>query len=527
MTKMTPSRRTIAIAALVVAHLSGHVGLAGTYYVNDLSFSELGSVCTAGGNDANDGLSTSTPMRHIQALLDKYPNIGTGDTLWADPGTYVENITIGSSHSGLALQGAGADVTVINGNASGSCICLDGFAGGVVTGFTIQNGSAMGGAGIACRNGSSPVIADNYITSNSNQWEWGGGIYAEEGSSPTILDNTITANFAPEGGGVYCASSTVVDNNTISGNSAGRGAGIFCAWGQPVVTGNIVSGNEASVYGGGVYCATGSDASIVNNAIRGNASVGNDGGGVYCFESGASLINNTIVGNSASTHYGGGICCWSHGENALVANCIFWGNTAASGPQVALKVFQEMTVEYCDVEGGQAGVYRDPDCVLTCGTGNLDTDPLFSDPGYWDGDTWVEGDHHLKSQAGRYDPALQDWVLDDVTSPCIDTGDPASYYFNEPEPNGDRINMGAYGNTAEASKSFVPPVGIEHGTASAGSNWTTVNLTEPFTDPIVVAGPATNGGWAQRHAYFLPGQVPGMGLPGRVALRRADTLAGG
>jgi hypothetical protein len=45
--------------------------------------------------------------------------------------------------------------------------------------------------------------------------------------------------------------------------------------------------------------------------------------------------------------------------------------------------------------------------------------------------------------------------LDDVTSPCIDAGDPNSPVGDEPEPNGDRINMGAYGGTTEASKSYI------------------------------------------------------------------------
>ena len=44
-------------------------------------------------------------------------------------------------------------------------------------------------------------------------------------------------------------------------------------------------------------------------------------------------------------------------------------------------------------------------------------------------------------------------MTDDVTSPCIDAGNPASDYSNEPQPNFARINMGAYGNTLEASKS--------------------------------------------------------------------------
>ena len=43
------------------------------------------------------------------------------------------------------------------------------------------------------------------------------------------------------------------------------------------------------------------------------------------------------------------------------------------------------------------------------------------------------------------------WVQDDVNSPCIDAGDPNSAWSNEPSPNGGRINMGAYGNTLEAS----------------------------------------------------------------------------
>lgn len=40
---------------------------------------------------------------------------------------------------------------------------------------------------------------------------------------------------------------------------------------------------------------------------------------------------------------------------------------------------------------------------------------------------------------------------DDVMSPCIDAGDPASDYSNEPAYNGGRINMGRYGNTSTAS----------------------------------------------------------------------------
>jgi len=60
------------------------------------------------------------------------------------------------------------------------------------------------------------------------------------------------------------------------------------------------------------------------------------------------------------------------------------------------------------------------------GQGNLAFSPCFVDV--------PNQDFHLRS-----------W------SPCIDAGDPASPFANEPEPNGGRVNLGAYGNTPEAA----------------------------------------------------------------------------
>jgi len=134
-------------------------------------------------------------------------------------------------------------------------------------------------------------------------------------------------------------------------------------------------------------------------------------------------------------------------------NCIFWGN---DGP-VGMIDWEYVKVPFSLVQGGWLGVAYIPN------TGIIDVDPLFARPGYWDpngtpddpyDDIWVDGDYHLKSQAGRWDPVSQAWVKDDVTSPCIDAGDPNSPIGLEPFPNGGRINMGAYGGTAEASKSY-------------------------------------------------------------------------
>ena len=60
-------------------------------------------------------------------------------------------------------------------------------------------------------------------------------------------------------------------------------------------------------------------------------------------------------------------------------------------------------------------------------------------------------DYHLKSTVGRWNGKT--WVKDTVYSPCIDAGYPSSSYSSEPKPNGSRINIGRYGNTAYASKS--------------------------------------------------------------------------
>jgi len=105
---------------------------------------------------------------------------------------------------------------------------------------------------------------------------------------------------------------------------------------------------------------------------------------------------------------------------------------------------------YSNVEPGKTDIHKDP---------------FFAVEGYWAGEVWVEGDYHLMSSAGRWDPNNQTWVPDDISSPCIDAGDPKYDVGSEPNPNGARVNMGRYGGTTEASKSpsgIVEPVCLRH-----------------------------------------------------------------
>ncbi|UCG58584.1 MAG: hypothetical protein JSU70_03545 [Phycisphaerales bacterium] len=131
-----------------------------------------------------------------------------------------------------------------------------------------------------------------------------------------------------------------------------------------------------------------------------------------------------------------------------LVSSILWGNTAGTGigDEIYLEQYPTVfSITYSNVAGGQAGVKVDGG-GLNWGAGNIDTDPCFPDPS--------GGDFHLKSEAGCWNPNGQSWVQDDVTSPCIDAGDPMSPIGSEPFPSGGFVNMYAYGCMLEASKSY-------------------------------------------------------------------------
>jgi hypothetical protein len=118
-----------------------------------------------------------------------------------------------------------------------------------------------------------------------------------------------------------------------------------------------------------------------------------------------------------------------------LTNCILWGD---SPEEISGEWTAWVTVNHSCIQGGWSG------------DNNIDTDPCFVDTDIG------SADFHLKSQAGRWDPANQVWVNDDVvTSPCIDTGDPNSDWTAELWPHGKHINMGAFGGTPEASMSLL------------------------------------------------------------------------
>jgi predicted outer membrane repeat protein len=357
---------------------------------------------------------------------------------------FIEN----SAHGGSGMRNEQSSPTVTNctfsGNLSsgnGGGMANDNNSNPTVTNCTFINNIGYFGAGM--RNWkSSPTITNCKFIGNTA--ESGGGMFNSEGSSPIVMNCTFSGNsalgphnFGGQGGGIlnyyYC--SPTFTNSTFSSNSANCGGGIYSWFYNTLkVTNCTFTGNSAGLYGGGIY--NDSNSTLTNCTFTGN-SVGLDGGGMY-------------------NYYG----------TSMVNNCILWGNYAHNhGPQVAIGLSYEqytVNISYSSVQGGQAQVY-DPCEVIVWEAGNIDADPCFADLGCWDpngtpadanDDFFVTGDYHLKSEGGRYDPTTQSWIYDDVTSPCIDAGNPIFPIGLEPFPNGGIINMGAYGGTTEASKSY-------------------------------------------------------------------------
>jgi parallel beta-helix repeat protein len=496
------------ISALVALCLVAGTSFGATYYV-----ATTGSDATGTGTQANPfatiqkGVDTAATGDVVEVEPGTYvENIG------------IENkrITLMSSEP---YDAAVVAATVIDANRNGLpaiAFLGAGCNGAVLTGFTITNAESLIG-GVAIAN-CSPVITRNVITGNASTWAeqytGGGGILCVAGS-PEISWNTISNNTADQmGGGIACIGSkrVTISNCTFEGNSAGWGGGgvsflvsngsisdctfdsnstvnweggaILAQWGSHVdisdctiadnsadggggisfieelagapsgtVRNCIISGNFTHLPGigggGGIHCMETRRVKIINCLIAGNTA--NDGGGgILADGSGQLLVSNcTIVQNSNDTDPGGGVMVeWGH--RAVLQNNIIWDNSCALGAQVGVSNCSTAFL-YNDIEGGRPGFYVD-NAKIAWQKGNIDSDPLFADLGT-DGD----GDYHLKSLVGRWDPAADGgdgaWVADDVHSPCIDAGNKATKYALEPAPNGKRVNMGVYGGTAEASKS--------------------------------------------------------------------------
>jgi predicted outer membrane repeat protein len=454
--------------------------------------------------------------RTLDPNMDIQTAIGTsrnGDTLILRPGVYVVRQAIVFMGKGITLTSqepndpamVAATVITSQGDSSGSRIfefTQEEDPNTVIRGLTIQGGKAplelidanepelAAGGAVLCYH-ASPTIRQCVF--EDNKAEKGGAIYAVSSHlvveacsftgnsadglfdsaggaiylnrSPALIlnclfENNTTSPVVPDdpaqagtGGGAICCTAgsdaSISDCTLKTNRSADDGGAICCHGSSPVVAGCDISQNYAGDAGGGVYCSYGSEPTIEHCILAGNAAYTYGGGLFHRDADGLSVVNCTFVGNRAPI--GGGVRISLNSHGGLLINSILWANEASNGPSIAVYPNSSPVVAYCDVAGGFAG-----DNVLN-------VDPLFALSGYWDpngtpqdpsDDVWIDGDYHLQSATGRWDPVAQSWVADEQTSLCIDQGDPKSAWEAETWPHGGRINLGAFGGTWQASHSL-------------------------------------------------------------------------
>ena len=315
----------------------------------------------------------------------------------------------------------------IPGNGGGFCNCSN-----QIINCIIQNNTATNkGGGLYNCNG---ILSGCTIKNNTTTSDSGGGLANCMGS---VVDCDIIGNTSPlwhAGGAIDC---NLFKNCIISGNSArGYGGGLYNC---KKVSNCKISGNSSEIYPGAGL----SDCNSVTNCIISGNTAGGSGAGLYdCNE----VVNCTIVGNYSQQKAS---AIYFKGNYGIIDNTIIWDNMAAEGGQVLVECIEpntalyNLSIDYSDIQNGPNSVIVGTGAVLRWEPNNLDTYPLFKQPGSWNNTThkWNEGDYHLLAN-----------------SVCIDAGDPNRNYADQNDIDGDPRLIGQYVDIgADEAPIYVPP----------------------------------------------------------------------
>ena len=262
-------------------------------------------------------------------------------------------------------------------------------------------------------------------------------VSSEDPDDPAVVAATIIDG---DGRAVTFANGETADCVLTGFTITGAGRGVYGTNNAfPIIDKCVITGN----IGAGIELYSGGNPTLTNCTIIANGGSGMEmrplKAGRYTYYNSPVLTNCIVAANNGhgllrgiptitNCTIAGNLKSGIQDSFSTVTNSIVYFN-GNGGAQI---VNSTGTVTYSDIQGSYEG------------TGNIDADPLFADT--------AGSDYHLKSQAGRWYPGSEAWVTDDVTSPCIDAGDPATAIGLEPDPNGGAINMGAYGGTIQASK---------------------------------------------------------------------------
>ena len=459
-------------------------------------------------SDAAGGGTGDTWFNAFTSLADAMDAVNNPNTneIWVAAATYddvtvniTEDVNVYGGFDGTetvrTARDPDANETAVSGAAERRCFYI---TGGTVLldGLLITNGysryqpiSADYGSGIYGNGFTSLTLNDCRIERcyTDDATSYGQGMYVNGGS--VMLTNTwIGRNGGNDHGhrgmGIYANNTalTVVDciftnnGNAFYSMRASGGGAMYVNGGTLGVTNTLFVNNRhgnsgdtsISLGGGAALLAGGVNYSFLNCIFRGNSvlrsTVGLSYGGTFSLQGSTTtgVVENCTIVDSTADKYGGAI--WAHDAKMTLKNCILWTNTTTdSGYDIATDNAY-VDVSYCNLSGDKdsATYLFQQSGTIQKGDGLQWTDPRFASD---------YDDVHLKSTAGRWDPTALggagDWVIDAESSACIDKG--TGTYGNEPAPNGDIRNLGAYGNTWQASKSASTPApvvtNIGHGVA--------------------------------------------------------------
>jgi len=167
--------------------------------------------------------------------------------------------------------------------------------------------------------------------------------------------------------------------------------------------------------------------------------------------SGTLAGNNSVVENNTIYDNGGG--CYgllnTNGSALTLRNNIF---SRITGHRYAIG---------CSGVGGSSGgiAYNSVmfdnanDVESTCGPGGWALSTSYAGNPYFVDPSATPPDLHVESTTGSRRNGTSMWKRDTHCSIAIDKAAATDAFDREPSPNGSRRNLGAYGNTSEASKS--------------------------------------------------------------------------
>ncbi len=287
-----------------------------------------------------DTLDVPGEFPSIQAAVDA---AASGDTVLVAPGTYDEHVVVDGKTVHL-LSAAGAGVTTIRSQLTGRPVTFQGGAGGTLEGFTLTEGRAGKGGGLACLAGAAVLVRFNTIADCESDFD-GGGVFALD-AAVTLEKNVVELNRSlfGHGAGIYLEGDdpVVLSGNTVRDNVCVsievRGGGIYCDAPGAELVGNTVERNDS--YEGGGAALLGDDAVLLDNTWAENEAL-LAGGGLWIEGRGARLENETLRDNDAILDAGGGV--FASGDGLELLGCELRGNRAenfgalsASGAQIVL-----------------------------------------------------------------------------------------------------------------------------------------------------------------------------------------------